>query len=114
MCSGEELSTLGFREGIALLREVTFGLWASQIQLQQCQEGTTPGGGLECHCFPECVATELSHVDAGSAFLFCPQRSLPPVIWKRALETARFPSVAVGAGGHGLWYMLSLPFTSTV
>lgn len=45
MCSGEELSTLGFREGIALLREVTFGLCASQIQLQQCQEGTAPGGG---------------------------------------------------------------------
>lgn len=32
MCSGEELSTLGFREGIALLKEVNFRLWASQIQ----------------------------------------------------------------------------------
>lgn len=28
------------------------------------RRGQPGGGGLECHCFPECGATELSHVDA--------------------------------------------------
>lgn len=41
MCSGKELSSLGFKEGVAVMREVTSGLWAFQIQPQQCQEGTS-------------------------------------------------------------------------